>query len=396
MATFNVFLDTNIYIQTRYDFDKGSLLHLKKYCDDGVVATFTNDIITCEVKHHINTDIKLFAAQAKNSIKDHSELLNAISPEEYEEIKEILLSSPGRLISAFDSHMNGATILSNDGLSVADLFCDYFDSNPPFEGSKDKKSEFPDAVVIMSIKRFMESSEISSLHVVTNDNGWHNALSSISNITLHKNIKSLLTKISKDKDVLYKRIVTFINEEIAQLQQNAESWLLDQEWEFVVNGIDPYIECDEVDEINTIQVNLIPDGIEYIDVEEEYAVATLSGEATVTIGFTYIDHTNEIYDKEDHLWYNTEYGDGIVEIEVPISMSTNILFSSVLEDKPTLDAPDFSEIDKDAIVLVQSEFAERSNEIHHPYYDICPDCGEKIGIHNDGGNGFCTNCASNH
>lgn len=175
MTTFNVFLDTNIYMQAKYDFDKGTLLHLKKYSDDGVVNTFKNDIITREVKRHINLDVKLMAAQVKNSIKDHPELLNAISLEEYEMIKTALLSSPDRLISAFDSQMNGAAILSNDGLSVTNLFCDYFDSNFPFEGSKDKKSEFPDAVVIMSIKQFMESSETNNLHVVTNDNGWHNA-----------------------------------------------------------------------------------------------------------------------------------------------------------------------------------------------------------------------------
>ena len=29
-------------------------------------------------------------------------------------------------------------------------------------------------------------------------------------------------------------------------------------------------------------------------------------------------------------------------------------------------------------------------------YDTCPDCGCRIGIENDGGNGFCINCAPNH
>ena len=29
-------------------------------------------------------------------------------------------------------------------------------------------------------------------------------------------------------------------------------------------------------------------------------------------------------------------------------------------------------------------------------YDTCPDCGSRIGIDNDGGNGFCINCAPNH
>ncbi len=29
-------------------------------------------------------------------------------------------------------------------------------------------------------------------------------------------------------------------------------------------------------------------------------------------------------------------------------------------------------------------------------YSICPDCGQKLSSLNDGGNGFCTECAGNH
>ncbi len=396
MTTFNVLLDTNIYIQAKYGFDKGPLLHLKKYCDNGVVTIFTNDIVTREVRHHINSDVKLLSAQAKNAIKDHPELLNAIFHDEYETIKEIILSSADRLIAAFDLYLNGVAVLSNDGISIIDLFCDYFGCNPPFEANKDKKSEFPNAVVIMSIKRFMESTEISVLHVVTDDHGWHEALNGVQGIVLHNNLKSLLTEISKDKNILCERIIPFICEQTEQLQQSAKNWLNDQEWNFVVDDIDSFIECDDIDEIETIHVNLIPDGVEYIDVEEEYAIVTLSGEAKVMIGFTYIDHTNEIYDKEDHVWYNAEYGDGMLEVEVPISMSVTVFFSSEPNGKLDLDAPDFNEIDKGSIEIIESEFTERSYEIHDPYFDLCPDCGEKIGLHNDGGNGFCINCAPNH
>lgn len=29
-------------------------------------------------------------------------------------------------------------------------------------------------------------------------------------------------------------------------------------------------------------------------------------------------------------------------------------------------------------------------------YSTCPDCSRKINFENDGGNGFCSNCAPNH
>lgn len=119
-----------------------------------------------------------------------------------------------------------ATLL-NTGLSIADLFNDYFVLNAPFEDRKGKKSEFPDAAVIMSIKQYLTSTEDASLHVVTDDDGWHNALKDISGVVMYKELKSLLTKISKEQEDLYKRIVSFIGKRIASLQECAKEWLLD-------------------------------------------------------------------------------------------------------------------------------------------------------------------------
>ncbi len=34
--------------------------------------------------------------------------------------------------------------------------------------------------------------------------------------------------------------------------------------------------------------------------------------------------------------------------------------------------------------------------IHNELSERCPDCGCNITTQNDGGNGFCINCASNH
>ena len=395
MTTFNVFLDTNIFINAKYDFDRASLHNLKKYCDDGIASMFTNDIIIREVKHHIETDVGLLAAQAKNAIKDHGELINAITPSVFETIKTSLLNAPTQLTTAFDSYMNGSTALSNTGLSVIDLFNDYFVPNAPFEGRKGKKSEFPDAAVIMSIQQYITSTEDASSHVVTDDDGWHKALKDISDVFIYKDLKSLLTKISKEQEI-YRRIVPFIREQIESLQERAKDWLGDQELDFAVDEVEMCIECDEVDEVDIRDVNLVLDGIEYIDTIEGSAIATLSGIAMVRINFSYIDHTDEIYDKEDHVWYNTAYGDGMTEIKIPISLSITVMLPDEDAGEFELDSPDFDELDKENCETIEYELTERNDDYHDPYFDICPDCGKQIGLHNDGGNGFCVDCAPKH
>lgn len=396
MTTFNVLLDTNIFINAKFDFDRASLHNLKKYCDDGIVTMFTNDIIIREVKHNIETEVGLLAAQAKNAIKNHGELINAVTPPVFETIKATLLNAPMQLATAFGSYMDGATVLSNTELSIVDLFNDYFAPNAPFEGRKGKKSEFPDAAVIMSIKQYLTSTEDASLHVVTDDDGWHNALKDIPGVVMYKKLKSLLTKISKEQEDLYKRIVSFIGERIASLQECAKDWLLDQDWDFAVDEVEMCIECDEVDEVDVIDVNLILDGIEYIDNRESYAVATLSGIAMVKISFSYIDHTEEIYDREDHVWYNTAYGDGMAEIKVPISLSVTVMLPDEVNGEFDLDSPDFNELDKENSETIEYELTEHKDDLREPYFDMCPDCGKKIGLHNDGGNGFCVDCAPKH
>ena len=40
MTTFDVLLDTNVFIKAKYAFDKTSLDYLRKYCDDGVACLY--------------------------------------------------------------------------------------------------------------------------------------------------------------------------------------------------------------------------------------------------------------------------------------------------------------------------------------------------------------------
>lgn len=396
MTTFDVLLDTNVFIKAKYAFDKTSLDYLRKYCDDGVACLYTNDIIMREVRNHISTDVTLLAAKAKNAIKNHGELISAITREEFEKVQTVLLSAPENLLAAFNSYMENATVLSNADLSAIELFNDYFDSNPPFETRKEKKAEFPDAAIIMSIKHYLSAHEGVYLHIVTDDNGWHAALNDVPNAIMYKDIKTLLTAISKGQEELYNQIISFVGEKITSLENDVRDWLYGQAWEFAVDEEELCVECDEVNEIDVEDVSLVLDSVEYIDRREGTAIASISGMAKITIDFSYIDHSYEVYDKEDHEWHNTQYGDGQVKIDIPISLSVSVLLPDEDESEFDIEAPDYDALDKNSVSTVDYELTERVDDIRWPDFDICPDCGQKIGLHNDGGNGFCINCAPNH
>ncbi len=69
------------------------------------------------------------ALQAKNNIKKHEELINAISLATYKTIEEILKSAPNKLEKTFGDYISTAQELSNANVSVVDLFDDYFALN---------------------------------------------------------------------------------------------------------------------------------------------------------------------------------------------------------------------------------------------------------------------------
>lgn len=332
------------------------------------------------------------ARQAKNAIKQRGELVNAITQDAYKSIEATILGAPKSLNAQFEKHMASATILPNTGLSVKDLFDKYFDKEAPFEGNEKKKWEFPDAAVIMSIKQHIKENPSTSFHVVTDDNGWHNALKDTTGITLYFSLSDLLTKIAEEED-LYSKINQYMESCIAELRGWTEDWFVCQDWSTSVEEIDSCIECDELVDIYITAIDLVSDGIEYIDREDEFAAALCSGVVAFYLGFDYIDHTNEVYDREDRAYYNTIYGKGAVKLKVSFTGSVTVLIPK--DGEMELNSTSFDEVTIEDVEIVDYKLTPYRNE-DDPYFDVCPDCGQPIGIHNDGGNGFCTNCSEYH
>lgn len=100
------------------------------------------------------------------------------------------------------------------------------------------------------------------------------------------------------------------------------------------------METDEVDSLTVQKMNLIFDGIEYIDEDECYAELSFSAEAIIKVKYSYIDHTEETYDREDHVYYNTKYGEATnilsikASIEVQISIPSTEYDEHIEIDKP--------------------------------------------------------------
>ena len=60
-----------------------------------------------------------------------------------------------------------------------------------------------------------------------------------------------------------------------------------------------------------------------------------------------------------------------------------------------LNSSEFDEVIVEDVEILDYELTPYRKK-DEPYFNVCADCGLPIGIHNDGGGGFCTNCAEYH
>ena len=80
-------------------------------------------------------------------------------------------------------------------------------------------------------------------------------------------------------------------------------------------------------------------------------------------------------------------------MKVPFTGSVTVLIPN--DGEMVLNSSDFDEVTLGDVEIVDYKLTPYRND-DDPYFAICPDCGKPIGIYNDGGNGFCVDCAARH
>lgn len=397
---FNIFLDTNIFIKMKYDFSKSPLFRLKKYATLGIVNLFTNEIVVREVEANIRTDTAIESAHLKNAVKKHCfrEVLNMDGYEvlakdfREENWDELIISSFHKYLSDTD-----CVVLPNDDIGLNDIFNDYFNMVPPFETREEKKHEFPDAVMIKSIKNYVGNNNITML-VITDDDGWNKAFADNDSITIDKDLKQALTRISssygEEEQSAY---LEFLAAESSSIIDHINDWLYNTDWDECFKT-DISLDVLGIEDFDVESIKLVFDGFEFINDEE--ACARFKALSAVDIEYEYDNYNYASYDKEDGVYYNVKHGTAKEKHMCPFELTVGILRDG--EDMSIGDY-EFEDIELSSNTEVSAEVCEDADEPDYDdeyfaekTYTTCPDCGKPIGFDNDGLNGFCENCGKNH
>jgi hypothetical protein len=169
-------IDTNIFSNAGYGIESGLLVQLEQFESSDVEFVFS-DIVRQEIRSrsHLPKKIKDARAELEKAIRN-SNRERLINDGQAQQARAFLANTKSdqeiadERLSAFMERC-GAIIVDSSGVTLKEVTDMYFSSEPPFEEAGDKKSEFPDAIALLSLEQWAEGNKRKVL-VVSKDRGW--------------------------------------------------------------------------------------------------------------------------------------------------------------------------------------------------------------------------------
>jgi len=170
LETRNIFIDTQYFVQTGLYFDNPALKSFKELCEFGELFHITTSVVMREVESHINLSVKE-ALNAMQTFKRKARILSSLNDGHIKSLFSEMLEEDMYMKAndVFLKFIEGCQTKCIDASCVDTeaILNLYFDRKPPFGDGK-KKSEFPDAFSLFSLKSYLNKKD-AKIYVVSED-----------------------------------------------------------------------------------------------------------------------------------------------------------------------------------------------------------------------------------
>lgn len=396
----NITIDTNVFDAAKYDLSEGSTLKiLANFVKEEKIRVYLSSIVIREAEAHIRKQGSQIYSEVRKSI---AELRKTVDEDALEiaglrkytviPVKEAIINS---LIDRFERYIQllNPEVFDASSIDVGQVLDDYFEFNAPFENSDKKRNEFPDAFIANQIRaRFLEN---NSVIIVSNDVGFKQACIKERDYVCYCNLGELYDDINK-QDENYKVVMSVLSELGTQIDDSIRYNIeanelitvhgLSYDRKGIASGYD-YSETalSSIDNV-THKLHIVD------DIQENEAIITLNCSADMEMDCYYEDYDNAPWDSEAKEYVYVETVHVLEKHQARFGVRLHLDFQE-------------KSFKINDVVIILGEDSRQERIIINKYdswntYDElltnCPDCGCKITIQNDGGNGFCIKCAPNH
>lgn len=293
METRNVFIDTQVFMREGFKFNNNRLSQLLKLGKAKLVRVIISDVVQREVSSKISEKISE-VAKAKHNLLKELEILENDAPNELTEIIKrievdgLITIGHKRWLDYIDEA--NIEVLDSNSICNEELLSYYFEGKFPFSHGK-KKSEFPDAISMLSLKTWLEEKN-EKAYVVSDDSDFKGFC--------HDNASRCISidHLSEFLDI-YNRAEKRLTLVVHQYIEN--------EKEYLISGVDnAFSTCGfnysydweaEVDDVRVHSVDF--DDADIIEVEDGRAIINLRAKISFSADVSGQDYSTAIWDSED-------------------------------------------------------------------------------------------------
>lgn len=319
-----VFIDTQVYMQKNFSFNKGLLAGVTQRAQDGLITLLMTDIIKKEIESNIYKQVHENVSNVAKKFNGDAKILKNLN--EFNEFYSLLDSLDhiyGELIDYLDKFIveSNIEVISTDDVSPSEVFDNYFNRKPPFSGKK--KSEFPDAFTLIALENYAKINDYEIV-VISGDDDLKDFCKCSSKLKYEGSLEALFDKLNQNNEYLHQLIISKYVQNIDELTE----YIGDK-----FNGFwfDLMNEDGEIENIEYESISI--DAEPYIleikrneESQEVFAKIAFEAEIDYLAQVNYYSYDNAFYDKEDGKYYMVDFVERSVEgsLTVPIQLEMSI------------------------------------------------------------------------
>lgn len=292
LETRNIFIDTEYFVKSNFNFSSKQFCTLQELCKNGQVRYILTSVVEQEVESKIESSIK----DALNSLQSFRKKASILST-----IEDPLLSSFFSEVNEEDTYKKASHVFHKfnrscnydyveaDDIDPENLLDLYFSKKPPF-GEGKKKSEFPDAISLLSLESYIGIDE--KLYIVSADKDLIKFCADNERFISIESLERFLDIYNQHTNIRTVKIKEYILESIEAIKNMVSEY---------VNGCDVYNNSTWEDaEVDSFLISSIGDlDVSVIQVNDEECQLTFDVQVEIDVEVTGPDFTNGVYDKED-------------------------------------------------------------------------------------------------
>ena len=288
-----ILVDTSIFDRYGLRLEKGLLGKLSQFKESDIDYLLP-DVIKGEIKSHLEKKVKSSRAsleKALNDAEDHlffdgSKLNSAKSTLiDSREIEDIVANR----IDNFIANTGAIVLECGNYISITNLLDKYFQNDPPFAETGNKKSEFPDAIVLLATEAWAKEEGIQVL-AVASDKDWKNYCDTSTNIDYIEDLANALSKFNKATAPF--AFLSFLTSQLEQKEDSATNFVerIHSNLKMYFDGFTPDQEADSYHQWEPdgchgwlTDFELVNYDFKIVDHSENYIVLEMNANITVEV-----------------------------------------------------------------------------------------------------------------